>query len=210
MGHSGFIQAARITTLTLLVSGCANLGANSFRSEAPPSNTIPTIVETDIDACGGRGDVFQLDDPGTYTAFAVDSSGRLSTEVRGSDGERLATSHPTAANTTAVDLPTGLRFGIAPPQLFEVELPVTIHVRSDESSYELFVVRIDGTGEFSGLDVRPPVERVIDGPASCLIGNLRETYKIHTQAVHSDTGARQVFAVHFPNLWDAGSVRETV
>jgi len=89
---------------------------------------------------------------GTCSAFAIGSSDSLITEVRGSHGELLATSHPTMANTAAVDLASGLRFGIAPPQVFEVESSVIIQIQQDNSPYELVLVRVDGTREFANLN----------------------------------------------------------
>ena len=199
MRHLRVLQVITIATATLLASCGANDPTVTAIGDAPPSETTRVAAATDIEPCVVIGDVFQLDVPGTYAAFAMRSVELLSTEVRGSHGELLATSHPTMATTAAVDFLSGLRFGIARPQVFEVESTVTIHVQHDNSPYELVVVRVDGTGEFSGGDVRPPVEHVVNESGSCLIGDLREIFKIHTQAVYSDTGARQVFLVDSPN-----------
>lgn len=47
--------------------------------------------------------------------------------------------------------------------------------------------------------LRPPVERIINKSGSCPVGELHETFKIHSDAVYSDTGARQVFVIDSPN-----------
>ena len=199
MHHLRILQVVTIATLTLLASCGTNYPTDIAFGHGPPSEAAPVAAATDVESCVGIGDVFQLDVPGTYAAFVIRSSGSLLTEVRGSHGELLATSNPTLANTGAVDLLSGLRFGIAPPQVFKVESSVIIHVQHDDLPYELAVVRVDGTGEFSGLNVRPPVEVVVNESGSCLIGDLRETFKIHIAAVYSDTGARQVFLVDSPD-----------
>jgi len=188
-----------IATLTLLASCGTNDPTDVALSHVPPSDAAPVAAAIDVESCAGIGDVFQLDAPGTYAAFAISSSGSLSTEVRGSHGEMLATSHSTIADTAAVDRLSGLRFGVAPPQVFEIESSVIIAVQHDDLPYELVVVRIDGTGESTGLNVRPPVEQIVNESGSCLIGDLRETFEIHTEAVYSDTDARQVFLVDSPN-----------
>lgn len=193
------LQAVTMVTFTALFPFGANYLTDTTTDELPPSEVNQAAVEPDVESCEGIGDVFQLDGPGTYTAFAIGSSGSLVTEVRGRDSELLATSHPTKATTGAVDLPSGLRFGIAPPQVFEVESDVTIQVHHENSPYELMLVRIGSTPEFSRLNVRPPVERVVDESGSCPIGELHETFKIRTDAVYSDTGTRQVFVVDSPN-----------
>ena len=182
MRHLRVLRVITIATITLLAS---------FVAKDP--------TDAAVEPCAGMGDVFQVDVPGTYAAFAISSSGSLLTEVRGSHGELLATSHRTMANTGGVDFASGLRFGIAPPQVFKVESSVVIHVQHDNSPYELVLVRVGPTGESSGSNVRPPVERVVNESGSCLIGDLRETFKIRTEAVYSDTGARQVFLVDSPN-----------
>jgi hypothetical protein len=182
MRHLRVLQVIAIATLSLSASFVAN----------DPTNAA-------VEPCEGMGDVFQLDVPGTYAAFAISSSGSLLTEVRGSHGEMLATSDPTMADTAAVDAFSGLRFDIAPPQVFEVESSVIIHVKHDDLPYELFLVRVDGTGESTGLTVRPPVEQIVNESGSCLIGDLRETFEIHTEAVYSDAGARQIFLVGSPD-----------
>ena len=192
------LQVVTIATLTLLVSCGTNDPTDTALGFAPRREANPVAAATDVESCVGMGDVFQLDVPGTYAAFAIRSFDSLLTEVRGSHGELLATSHPTLANTGAVDLLSGLHFGIAPPQVFKVESSVLIHVQHDDLPYELVLVRVDGTREFSGLNVRPPVEQIVNESGSCLIGDLRETFKIHTEAVYSHTGARQVFHVDSP------------
>ncbi|HDH02728.1 MAG TPA: hypothetical protein ENH15_00605, partial [Actinobacteria bacterium] len=192
MRHLRVLQVITIATLTLLASCGANDPAVTAIGDAPSSDASRAVVETDVESCAGIGDVFQLDVPGTYAAFAMRSGGSMSTEVRGGHGELLATSHRTMATTGGIDILSGFRFGIAPPQVFEVESSVLIQVQHDNSPYELVLVRVDGTREFSGLTVRPPVEKIVNESGSCLIGDLRETFKIHTEAVYSHTGARQV------------------
>jgi hypothetical protein len=199
MRHLPAFRVITIAAITLLASAGSNDATGAATGEAAPSEADPAVATTDVEPCVGIGDVFQLDVPGTYATFAIGSSGPLSTEVRGSHGELLATSDPKMATTGAVDPASGLRFGIAPPQVFEVESSVVIHVQRDNSPYQLVVVRVDGTREPSGFDVRPPVERIFNESGSCLIGDLRETFKIHTDAVYSDVGGRQVFLVDSPN-----------
>ena len=196
MRHPRALQVVTIVTLTLLVSCGANDRTDTAIGDAPPREANPAVA--DIESCVGMGDIFELDLPGTYTAFALHPSGSMVTEVRGTHGEMLATTHPMAANTAAVDIGSGARFDISPPQVFEVEAGVMIHVQHGNSPYELVLVRIGGTVE-SGIDLRPPVEHVVNESGSCLIGDLRETFKIHTEAVYSDVGARQVFLVESPN-----------
>ncbi len=168
----------------------ATVGANSvdhFRSVAPPS-------------CESSNDVYRLDVPGTYSVFVRQSSALASTEVRGSHGEMLATSQAGIANTAAVDLLTGVRFGVTPPPVFDIETSVLIQVEHHDSPYELVIVRLDGSQEWSRLDVRPPVTSVINESGSCLIGDLRETLEIYTGGVNSHVGVRQVFLVASPTL----------
>jgi hypothetical protein len=149
------------------------------------------------ESCAGMGDVFELDVPGTYTAFALRPSGSsILTQVRGGHGEILATSHPTAA-ASAADLVSGDRFDVA-RQVSEVESSVMIHVQNVDTPYELFVVRVDGTNEFSDERLRPVVERVVNKSGSCLIGDLRVTFKIHTGAMYSEIGKSHVFVVDSP------------
>jgi len=199
MRHQRVLQVVTIAALTLLLSwGAIDPPVTAF-GDAPQRNSSPVAVATDVESCAGVGDVFQLDVPGTYAVFATSSSGSVLTEVRGGHGAMLATSHLSTADTATVDFPSARRFGIAPPQVFEVESGVLIQVQHNDSPYELVLVRLDGTGEFSGLGVRPPVETIVNESGSCLIGDLRETFKIHTEAVYSETGARQVFRVDSPN-----------
>ncbi len=75
---------------------------------------------------------------------------------------------------------------------------VLIHVEHHNSPYELVLIRLDDSREWSRLDVRPPVTSVIDESGSCLIGDLRETHEIHTDAVHTQDGVRQVFLLASP------------
>jgi len=187
MRHLRILQVITIAAVTLLASGGAI------------DQTNAAVVEIDVESCVQMGDVFQLDVPGTYVAFAIGSSGPLLTDVRGNHGEMLATSHPTMSNTATVDLLAAFRFGIAPPQVFEVESSVIIHVQHDDSPYELVLIRMGREAESSRLEVRPPVERVVNESGSCLIGDLRESFKIHTEAVYSETGARQVFLIDSPS-----------
>jgi hypothetical protein len=78
------------------------------------------------ESCPGNGDVFEFDMPGTYTAFAVDGSGSVVTEVRGAHGQMLATTNLTAPSTAEVDLVSAARFDIASAQVFDVEAGVII------------------------------------------------------------------------------------
>ena len=193
------IRVIAITALSLLISCGANDPTGIALSDARVDDAQAALTDAITDeSCPGVGDVFELDMAGTYTAFAVDASGPVVTEVRGSHGQMLATTHSTAANTAEVDLVSAARFDIAPPQVFEVEAGVIIHVQHGNSPYELVLVRIGGTAK-SGTDVRPPVEHVVRESGSCLIGDLRETFQIHTDAVNSDLSARQVFLVESPN-----------
>jgi len=198
MRHLRVLHAITIATLTLLVSFGARNPSNAAVGEAPPSEANPALVETGVGSCVGIGDVFQVDVPGRYAALAISSFGSLLTEVRGGHGELLASSDPTMATTGAVDLLSGLRFGVAPPQVFKVESSVIIHVQHDNSPYELVLVRVGSSGKSSGLNVRPPVEQIVNESGSCLVSDLRETFKIHADAVYSDAGARQVFIVDSP------------
>ena len=149
-------------------------------------------------ACESSNDVYRLDVPGTYSVFVRRSSTLASTEVRGSHGEMLATSQASIANTAGVDLLTGVRFGVTPPPIFDVETSVLIQVEHHNSPYELVIVRLTDSQEWSRLDVHPPVTSVINGSGSCLIGDLRETLEIHTDGVNSHLGVRQVFLVASP------------
>lgn len=199
MRHQRTLRAATMAALTVLVPYGADYLSATTTNQMPPSEVHQAVVEPDVQSCEGTGDVFQLDVPGTYAAFAIGSSDSLLTEVRGSNSELLATSHPTKATASPVDLPSGLRFGVAAPQVFDVESEVTIQVHHDNSPYELMLVRIAGTREFSRLNVRPPVERVVNESGSCRTGDSHETFKIHTDAVYSDLGARQIFVIGSPN-----------
>ncbi len=93
---------------------------------------------------------------------------------------------------------TGARFGLAPPPLFDVATSVLIHVEHHDEPYELVIVRLGDSQEWSHLDVRPPVTSVINESGSCLIGDLRETLEIHTEGVYSHDDIRQVFLVASP------------
>jgi hypothetical protein len=150
------------------------------------------------ESCPGNGDVFEFDMPGTYTAFAVDGSGSVVTEVRGAHGRMLATTNSTAPSTAEVDLVSAARFDIASAQVFDVEAGVIINVQHGNLPYELVVVRV-GVTEKSGIDIRPSLEHVVNESGPCLIGDLRDSYKIHAEAVSSDADARQVFLVESPN-----------
>jgi hypothetical protein len=155
--------------------------------EATASNTTAT--------CADAGDVFELDVPGTYTAFATTSTGALPTHVRGSHGEVLATTHATTYNPVPVDDATGAQFGIAPPQVFELTSKVMIHVESQDAPYKLVIVRLGEDDNEDRIDIQPPVERVLNESGSCLIGDLREYFRIRTDAVYSALNARQVFVI---------------
>ncbi len=148
--------------------------------------------------CAQGADVYRLAEPGTYSAFASTPSGAAVVEIRDPNGEMLATSRSTVAKPVMVDLLTGVRFGVAPPPLFEVNSSVLIHVQQDGSPYELVVVRIDGGQGWSDVDVHPPVEAVISDWDSCLTGSHSETMRIRTDAVYSAVDARQVFRLPSP------------
>ncbi len=199
MRRTRAIQAFSAAALTVLVPWGATYVTDTAVDDVVPDEVNPVVVEGDLEPCDGIADVFQLDVPGTYTALAVSSSGPLVTEVRGAGGELLATSHPATATTRPVDLPTGFRFGIAAPQVFEVESTVTIQVQREDSPYDLFLVRIGNTPEPSGFDVHPPLERVASEPGFCSVGERHDIFKIRTDAVYSDVSARQVFVVHSQN-----------
>ena len=157
------------------------------RPEAIAANTMTTCVDA--------GEFFELDVPGTYAAFAMASTGALPTHVRGSHGEVLSTTNPTTYNVVPVDVAAGVRFGITPPQLFELTSSVMIHVESQDAPYELVIVRL-GEGDNDGrIDIRPPVERVVNESGSCLIGDLPEYSRVRLDAVYSDLNDRQVFVV---------------
>lgn len=147
-------------------------------------------------SCSDAGDVFELDVPGTYTAFASTSTSALPTHVRSSHGEVLATTHPTAHNTIPIDTAAGAQFGITPPpQVFEVTSNVMIHVEGQNAPYELVIVRLGEDGNKGPIAIRPPVERVVNQAGSCLLGDLREYSRVHIDAVYSDPSVRQVFVV---------------
>lgn len=148
--------------------------------------------------CLSDHDVYRLDEPGAYTAFVRHSSTAASTHVRGSHGEMLAASGAGIAKTGAVDVLTGARFGVAPPPVFDVETSVLIDVQHHNSPYELVVVRLGTSDEWSGIDVRPPVTSVINESGSCLIGDLRETLELQIGGINSRDDARQVFLVESP------------
>ncbi len=152
---------------------------------APASSTAMTCAP---------GDVFELNAPGTYTAFAITSTGALPTHVRGPHGQVLATTHPFAYNTAPVDLASASRFDIAPPPIFETTSNVMIHVEGQGAPYELVIVRLgeDGVGD---IDIWPPVERVFNESGSCLVGDLREYFRIRTDSVYSDPDARQSYMI---------------
>lgn len=159
----------------------------TLRASTTHANTMTT--------CADSGDVFELDIPGTYSAFAMTSTEALPTHVRGSHGEVLATTHPMAYNTVPVDAAAAIRFGIAAPQTFELTSNVMIHVESQDAPYELVIVRLGEDDNEGGIDIRPPVQRVLNESGSCLIGDLREYSRVHIDAVYSDLSARQVFVV---------------
>lgn len=52
----------------------------------------------------------------------------------------------------------------------------------------------------SDVSVRPPVEYVVNKAGSCLIGDLRETFKIDIDAVYSDSGSTQAFLIESPDV----------
>ena len=145
--------------------------------------------------CVDAGEFFELDVPGTYAAFAMASTGPLPTHVRGGHGEVLATTHPTAYNVVPVDVAAGVRFGITPPQVFELTSNAMIHVESQHAPYELVIVRLGEDDNDRRIDIRPPVERVVNESGSCLIGDLPEYSRVGIDAVYSDLNGRQVFVV---------------
>lgn len=167
---------------------------------AAQANSVDAIWSAAPTACESSNDVYRLDVPGTYSVFVRRSSTLASTEVRGTHGKMLATSHAGIANTAAVDLLTGVRFGVAPPPVFDIETSVLIQVEHRNSPYELVIVRLADSQEWSRLGVRPPVTSVINESGTCLIGDLRETLEIHTDGVNSHVGVRQVFLVASPTL----------
>ncbi|MFT7599506.1 MAG: hypothetical protein ACI8TP_002439 [Acidimicrobiales bacterium] len=193
-----------IAALSLLASCGVNDAANSEVSNTPQdtiqtaflNQTAPSGPKT-AGSCPGVGDVFELAVPGTYTAFAIGPSGSMATEMRGLGGEVLATTQPAATNVARVDIAAAARFDISPPQIFEVETEVTIHVQHSNSPYELVLVRIGDEGEFA-LDIRPPVEHVVSESGSCPNGDSPETFRILTDAVYSAPDARQVFLIESP------------
>lgn len=193
------LQALSIAAFTVLVPWGVNHVTDTTAGDLAETKLESEVVKSDVGSCAATGDVFLLDVPGTYTAFAVNRSGSLLTEVRASGGDVLATSHQTRVTTRAVDLPSGLRFGVAAPQVFEVKSEVTIHVHHENSTYELLLVHFGETPEFSRFDVRPPVERIADESGSCPDGGGPETFKVHIDAVYFDTVARQVFVVDSPS-----------
>lgn len=178
MRHLRVLQVITIATATLLASCGTNDPTDNAPGDASSSETTLVAAATNTEPCVGIGDVFQPNVPGTYAAFAMRSVESLSTEVGGSHGKLLATSHPTVDTTAVVDSASALRFDIAPPQVFEVESSVIIHIQHDGFPYELVLVRVDGTREFSGWDVRPSVEKIVNESGSCLIGDLRETFRV--------------------------------
>lgn len=172
--------------VTTIRASTTNAGAAQY-PQATASNTTAT--------CADAGDVFELDVPGTYAAFAMTSTGVLPTHVRGGHGEVLATTRASAYNTVPVDVASGAKFGIAPPQVFELASNVMIHVESQDAPYELVIVRLGKDDNEGRIDIRPPVERVLNESGSCLIGDLREYFRIRTDATYSDLNARQVFMI---------------
>ncbi len=192
MRHPRTLQAITIAAISVLVPW----GAGYLTDTAP--DDASGVASAALASCAPTGDVFQLDVPGTYVAFAIDRSGPLLTEVEGSHGDLLATSRPMIATAGVVDLASGVRFGIPPPQVFEVTSSVMIDVEHNRSTYELVVVRIDGARGFSGFRVRPPVEPITDESWVCPGGGLGEVFKIRTDAVYSDPDARQIFVIDSP------------
>ncbi len=173
-----------------LLSALAGIGATiraSATDAAAASNTMTP--------CASSGDLYELDVPGTYSTFAIASIGAVPTHVRGSHGEILATTDPSTDNMAPIDLASGARFGIAPPQVFELTSDVMIHVESPDAPYELIIVRLGEDGNESRIDIRPPVERVLNESGSCLIGDLREYSRVRIDTVYSDLNAREVFVV---------------
>ena len=94
-----------------------------------------------------------------------------------------------------MDLATGVQFGVAAPQVFESSSSVLVHVESEDVPYELVIVRLGAEGNGDQIIIRPPVEHVVDESGSCLVGDLREYFRIRTDAVYSELDARQVFVV---------------
>jgi hypothetical protein len=174
------------------------------------ANSVDDFWSATPASCESSNDVYRLDVPGTYSVFVRQSSTLASTEVRSSHGEILASSQAGIASTAAVDLLTGVRFGLTPLPVFDIETSVLIQVEHHNSPYELVIVRLDDSQEWSRLDVRPPVTSVINESGSCLIGDLRETLEIHTDGVNSQDGARQVFLVASPSPTRVASVRSDV
>lgn len=147
-----------------------------------------------------RGQPIVTSGPLQHSGGAADRASLLphATGIRGRHGEMLARSRATIADPATVDLLTGERFGVAPPPVFDVHSSVLIHVRHDGFPYELVVVRTDRGQAWSGLEIHPPVEAVINDSDLCLIGNHAETLRIRADGAYSDVDARQVFRVASP------------
>lgn len=164
-------------------------------THATTVHQLEVAVSDTETTCADPEDLFELDVPGTYSAFAMTSTQALPTHVRGSHGELLATTHPIAYNAVAVDVAAASQFDVAPPQTFELTTNAMIHVESQDSPYELVIVRHGEDENERGIVIRPRVERVLDESGSCLVGDLREYTRVHIDAVYSDPNARQVFIV---------------
>jgi hypothetical protein len=190
--------ARRRRARRLLLAGCGLFVALiGFPAVQTPVDA-DTISDDQPPKCASDHDVYRLDEPGTYATFVTRGSEMASTEIRGDHGQMLATSYVSTAKMAAVDTLTGTRFGVAPPPVFDVETSVLVHVEHHNSPYELVIVRLDDSPEWSESEVRPPVTSVINESGSCLIGDLWETLEIHTDGVDSNGGGRQVFLVESP------------
>ena len=154
-------------TVVALVAGALLLGGMMLGSDNFVSANSVDDWAAHGAACDRAGDVYRLDEPGLYTAFVSTPASSAVVDVRGPHGEMLVTSPSTIANVASVDLQTGVRFGVAPPPVFDVQSSVLIHVRHDGSPYELVLVRLDRREEWSGLDVHPPVEKMVRASDSC-------------------------------------------
>jgi hypothetical protein len=163
------------------------------------------IRSPDHASCGvPAADAFELDQPGTYSAFALGTGigvdGRRRTypvRVVAGNGAIVVADPPFTSNVGRVDLVAGIEYRIEPPSVFDVRAPVVIRVDGGDHAYELVVVRLAGDPDAaSSTAVRPAV--VPADPAACATDSNVARYRILTNSVWWDTRGRQTFVVSRP------------
>ncbi|MEM9745922.1 MAG: hypothetical protein AAF945_04440 [Actinomycetota bacterium] len=180
--------SARRTSALLGVAVAATLGAVAWFGAVATAGS-------DSDACDARTTTYRLSEPGSYSAFTRSSSGSVALEVLGADGESLVESPARMMTANGFDLRSAMRFGVPVPAVFEVESSVDLRVESADEPFDLVVVRLSGSDEWSGREVQAPVTTLPETLDGCGPTGSSPVRTIDPGGVYSDVTAHQVFVI---------------